>query len=198
MGHMANYFGDDTRSMRERMQAGDLYIADDPQLEADSLRAASLADQYNRLAPQNPGAAAPLLAELLDSIGEQAVVRAPLYVDYGKYITVGARTFVNYNLTALDVAPITIGDDVQIGPNVQLLTPTHPLAAGPRRDKLEAAQPISIGNNVWLGGGVIVLPGVSIGENTVVGAGAVVTRDLPANVVAVGNPARIVRDLPDS
>lgn len=195
---MAHYFENDNMSMRERMQAGDLYIADDPQLEADSLRAVSLADQYNRLAPQNPSAAAPLLSELLGSLGEQTVIRPPLYVDYGKYITIGARTFINYNLTALDVAPITIGDDVQIGPNVQLLTPTHPLAADPRRDKLEAAKPISIGNNVWLGGGVIVLPGVSIGENTVVGAGAVVTRDLPANVVALGNPARVVRDLPEA
>ncbi|MGW9404340.1 sugar O-acetyltransferase [Arthrobacter sp. NPDC055585] len=195
---MAHYFENDNMSMRERMQAGDLYIADDPQLEADSLRAVSLADQYNRLAPQNPSAAAPLLSELLGGLGEQTVIRPPLYVDYGKYITVGARTFINYNLTALDVAPITIGDDVQIGPNVQLLTPTHPLAADPRRDKLEAAKPISIGNNVWLGGGVIVLPGVSIGENTVVGAGAVVTRDLPANVVALGNPARVVRDLPEA
>lgn len=193
---MANYFEGDSRSMRERMQAGDLYIADDPQLETDSLRAISLADQYNRLWAQNPEAAAPLLAELLGSMGEGTVIRPPIHVDYGKYISVGARTFINYNFTALDVAPITIGDDVQIGPNVQLLTPTHPLAAGPRRDKLEAAKPITIGNNVWLGGGVIVLPGVSIGENTVVGAGAVVTRDLPANVVAVGNPARVVRDLP--
>ncbi|MEB7503029.1 sugar O-acetyltransferase [Arthrobacter koreensis] len=195
---MTNYFENDARSMRERMQAGDLYIADDPQLEADSLRASSLSDQYNRLGPQNPAAAAPLLAELLGGLGEGTVIRPPIYVDYGKYITVGARTFINFNLTALDVAPITIGDDVQIGPNVQLLTPTHPLAADPRRDKLEAARPIAIGNNVWLGGGVMVLPGVSIGENTVVGAGAVVTRDLPANVIAVGNPARIVRELPNA
>jgi maltose O-acetyltransferase len=94
---------------------------------------------------------------------------------------------------ALDVARITIGDDVQIGPNVQLLTPTHPTAAGPRRDKWEAARPIVIGDNVWLGGGVIVLPGVTIGDNTVVGAGSVVVRDLPPDVVAVGNPARVVR-----
>ena len=195
---MANYFENDSRSMRDRMQAGDLYIADDPQLEADSLRAASLSDQYNRLSPQDPDAAAPLLAELLGGIGEQSVIRAPLFVDYGKYLTVGARTFINFNLTALDVAAITIGDDVQIGPNVQLLTPTHPLEAEARRDKLEAAQPITIGNNVWLGGGVIVLPGVNIGENTVVGAGSVVTRDLPANVVAVGNPARVIRELPES
>ncbi|MEB7447046.1 sugar O-acetyltransferase [Arthrobacter koreensis] len=195
---MAKYFENDSRSMRDRMQAGDLYIADDPQLEADSLRAASLSDQYNRLSPQDPDAAAPLLAELLGGIGEQSVIRAPLFVDYGKYLTVGARTFINFNLTALDVAAITIGDDVQIGPNVQLLTPTHPLEAEARRDKLEAAKPITIGNNVWLGGGVIVLPGVNIGENTVVGAGSVVTRDLPANVVAVGNPARVIRELPES
>lgn len=195
---MAKYFENDSRSMRDRMQAGDLYIADDPQLEADSLRAASLSDQYNRLSPQDPDAAAPLLAELLGGIGEQSVIRAPLFVDYGKYLTVGARTFINFNLTALDVAAITIGDDVQIGPNVQLLTPTHPLEAEARRDKLEAAQPITIGNSVWLGGGVIVLPGVNIGENTVVGAGSVVTRDLPANVVAVGNPARVIRELPES
>ncbi len=96
---------------------------------------------------------------------------------------------------ALDVCAITIGDDVQIGPNVQLLTPTHPVEPGPRRDKWEAGAPITIGDNVWLGGGAIVLAGVSIGDNTIVGAGAVVTKDLPANVVAVGNPARVVRAL---
>ena len=96
---------------------------------------------------------------------------------------------------ALDVARITIGEDVQIGPNVQLLTPTHPVDPEPRRAKLEAAKPITIGNNAWLGGGVIVCPGVTIGDNTVVGAGSVVVRDLPPNVVAVGNPARIVRKI---
>lgn len=121
--------------------------------------------------------------------------RQRLLLDYGSNITVGARTFVNYNLTALDVAAITIGEDCQIGPNVQLLTPTHPLEPGPRRDKLEAARPIVIGDNVWLGGGAIVLPGVTIGDNSVIGAGAVVTRDVPANVVAVGNPARPVRNV---
>lgn len=192
---MTDYFEGDPRSMRERMQAGEMYIADDAELAADSRRAISLADRYTRLWPQDPDTAVALLAELLGEIGEGTEIRPPLYVDYGKYISIGARTFINYNFTALDVAPISIGDDVQIGPNVQLLTPTHPLAPGPRRDKLEAARPITIGNNVWLGGGVVVLPGISIGANTVVGAGAVVTRDLPANVVAVGNPARIVREL---
>jgi maltose O-acetyltransferase len=123
------------------------------------------------------------------------VIRPPFRCDYGYQTSIGARTFANWGLIALDVAKITIGDDVQIGPNVQLLPPTHPVAAGPRRDKWEAALPITIGDNVWLGGGAIVLPGVTIGDNTVVGAGAVVTRDLPANVVAVGNPARVVRQV---
>jgi maltose O-acetyltransferase len=98
---------------------------------------------------------------------------------------------------ALDVARITIGDDVQIGPYVQLLTPTHPLEPEPRRQKWEAAEPITIGDNVWLGGGAVVCPGVTIGADTVVGAGSVVTRDLPAGVLALGAPARVVRPLPD-
>lgn len=115
--------------------------------------------------------------------------------DYGVHLCVGARTFVNFGLVALDVAQITIGDDVQIGPNVQLLTPVHPVEPDSRRNKLEAAKPISIGDNVWLGGAAIVCPGVTIGENTVVGAGSVVTKDLPANVLAVGNPARSIREL---
>ncbi|GAA0914758.1 sugar O-acetyltransferase [Virgisporangium aurantiacum] len=128
--------------------------------------------------------------------GPDTVIRPPLYVDYGGHLRVGARTFANYGLVALDVAPITIGDDVQIGTNVQLLTPTHPVDPELRRAKWEAARPIVIGDNVWLGSGAIVLAGVTIGANTVVGAGAVVTRDLPANVVAVGNPARVVREIP--
>ena len=109
----------------------------------------------------------------------------------------GARTFANFGLVCLDVARISIGDDVQIGPNVQLLTATHPVEAGPAATSGRAAQPITIGDNVWLGGGVIVCPGVSIGENTVVGAGALVVSDLPANVVAVGTPARVIRTLGD-
>ena len=110
-------------------------------------------------------------------------------------VLVRTHKFAMMGLTALDVAPITIGDDCQIGPHVQLLTPTHPVEPQPRRDKLEAAKPITIGDNVWLGGGVVVCPGVTIGDNAVIGAGSVVTRDIPANVVAVGNPARVVREI---
>ncbi len=181
--------------MRERMLAGDPYIADDAELAEDSARALDLSAAYNATSVRQGSLRRRLLEELLGAVGEGTELRPPLHVDYGSHIRIGARCFANFGLVALDVAAITIGDDVQIGPNVQLLTPTHPLEPGPRRDKWEAAEPIVIGDNVWLGGGVIVLPGVTIGENTVVGAGAVVTRDLPANAVAVGNPARVVRVL---
>lgn len=191
----SDYFADDPRSNLERMLAGDLYIADDPEIAKRQRRAMRLAVRYQAAYLEDAVGSRPILAELLGSVGEDVDLRPPLYVDYGSNITIGARTFVNYNLTALDVARITIGEDCQLGPNVQLLTPTHPLEPDPRRDKLEAARPITIGDNVWIGGGAIVCPGVTIGDNSVVGAGAVVTRDIPANVVAVGNPARPVREL---
>ena len=185
---------DADRSVRERMLAGEAYLADDPELIAMHQRAVGLMEGYNA-AGRARGERRRILRELFSSVGEETAIRPPLYVDYGAHISIGARCFANYGLMALDVCEITIGDDVQIGPNVQLLTPTHPLEPGPRRDKWEAGAPITIGDNVWLGGGVIVLAGVSIGDNTVVGAGAVVTKDLPADVVAVGNPARVVRSL---
>ncbi|MGW7071048.1 sugar O-acetyltransferase [Streptomyces sp. NPDC054855] len=190
-----DYFADDPRTNLERMLAGDLYIADDPDIARRQQNAMRLAARYQSVFLEDAGEARTVLAELLASVGEGVEVRPPLYVDYGSNISIGARTFVNYHLTALDVARITIGEDCQIGPNVQLLTPTHPLEPGPRRDKLEAALPITIGDNVWLGGGVIVCPGVTVGDNSVIGAGAVVTKDVPADVVAVGNPARPVRSL---
>jgi maltose O-acetyltransferase len=180
------------------MQAGDLYRADDPVVLEALLSASDLMDAYNLTTGRQQPLRDALLARLLGAIGADTFIRPPLYIDYGTNITIGARCFANYGLTALDVAPITIGDDVLFGPHVQLLTPTHPLEPGPRRDKWEAAKPITIEDNVWLGGGVIVLPGVTIGENTVVGSGAVVTKDLPANVVAVGNPAKAIRGLDDA
>jgi maltose O-acetyltransferase len=185
----------DRRSQRDRMLAGDLYVADDPELAADSLRALQLTREFNDSDPADPGARLAVLRRLLGSLGEGSEIRPPLRCDYGYQTHVGARTFVNFGVVLLDVATITIGDDVQVGPYVQFLTPTHPIEAEPRRAKLEAARPIVVGDNVWLGGGVIICPGVSIGANTVVGAGAIVTKDLPADVVAVGNPARVVRRL---
>jgi maltose O-acetyltransferase len=185
----------DQRSQRDRMLAGDSYIASDPELAEDNRRAMRLMEEFNRSAAGAPQQHRRILADLLGAFGEDAAIRPPLYCDYGYQIRVGARTFINFGLVALDVATITIGDDVQIGPNVQLLTPAHPVEAELRRARWESARPITIENNAWLGGGVIVLPGITIGENTVVGAGAVVTGDLPASVIAVGNPARVVRSL---
>ncbi len=185
----------DARTQRERMLAGDLYLADDPELEAEAAHARRLEHAFNTSAADELDERDAILRQLLGACGEASHVRPPLHCDYGYNLRLGARVFVNCGLVALDVAAITIGDDVQIGPNVQLLTPTHPLDAEQRRARWESADPITIGDNVWLGGGVIVVGGVTIGENTVVGAGSVVVRDLPAGVLAVGNPARVVRPL---
>ena len=173
------------------MLAGELYIADDPDLAADYARCERALLRYNATTDRAEHAA--ILADLLDKVGEDVCVRPPFRIEYGYQTSIGARTFVNYGAVFLDVGEIVVGADVQIGPNVQLLTATHPIEPGPRRDKWESCEPITLEDNVWLGGGVIVCPGVTIGENTVVGAGAVVPRDLPPNVVAVGNPARSVK-----
>ena len=186
---------DGTQSMYERMLAGEPYIADDPRIAEAAHTAMDLMSAYNATSSRQEPLRRRLLEQLLGSLGQDTVIRPPFYVDYGTNIRIGDRSFANFGLTALDVAAITIGDDVQIGPHVQLLTPTHPLEAGPRRDKWESARPITIGDNVWLGGGAVVCPGVTVGADTVVGAGAVVTRDLPAGVLAVGSPARVVRSL---
>ena len=177
------------------MLAGQPYLAADPVLTEERLRAAELTKTYNESPPGEPAARRRLLDELLGSFGEGSEVRPPFYCDYGYQTHIGANVFVNFGLVALDVAAIRIGDDVQLGPYVQLLTPTHPVAPEERRSKLEAAEPIVVEENVWLGGGVVVGPGVTIGAGTVVGAGAVVVRDLPPSVVALGVPARVVREL---
>jgi maltose O-acetyltransferase len=152
-------------------------------------------EQFNTMDPNDSAGCRSVLIELLGALGEGSEIRPPFWCDYGYQTTVGARTFINFGLVSLDVASVTIGDDVQIGTNVQLLPRPIPWKPGPRRDKWENALPIVIGNNAWLGGGVIVGPGVTIGENTVLGAGSIVIRDLPTNVVAVGNPARVIRTL---
>jgi maltose O-acetyltransferase len=183
------------RTQKERLEAGELYVADDPVLQAELRRAALLTKAFNDSPPDDVQRRRLLLEDLLGSLGEGAEIRPPLHCDYGYRLHIGARTFVNFGLIALDVATISVGADVQVGPNVQLLTATHPLEPEPRRAKWEMAQPIAIGDNAWLGGAVIVCPGVTIGADTVIGAGSVVTRDLPAGVLAVGSPARVVREL---
>jgi len=179
---------------KERMLRGELYLAADAELVADSRRCRELLARFNDLEATDDERAQ-VLAKLLGRLGEGAQVRPPLQMDYGYQTTVGRGTFINVGAVILDVGRVTIGADVQIGPNVQLLTPTHPLEPEVRRTGLEAAEPITIEDNVWLGGGVIVCPGVTIGRDTVVGAGSVVTKDLPPGVLAVGNPAHVIRRL---
>ena len=187
---------DDPRSHYQRMVDGDLYIADaDPRIVAEQEAAHRLMEAYNATPSGDRARRHELLGRLLGAVGRDVVVRAPFYCDFGTHLVIGDRTFVNFGLVALDVAPITIGADCQLGPDVQLLTPIHPLDAGPRRDKWERAAPITLGDNVWLGGGVIVLPGVTVGDHAVVGAGSVVSRDVPPGVLALGSPARVVREL---
>lgn len=176
------------------MERGEPYRANDPELAAARARAEELVARYNATSHAEQQLRNRLLGELLGAVGEHVYVQPPFRCDYGTYISIGSGTFVNYDCVLLDVAPITIGTGCQLGPKVQLLTPTHPTDPEERRLGWEAGEPISIGDNVWLGGGVIVCPGVSIGDDTTVGAGAVVVTDLPAGVVAAGNPARIIRE----
>jgi maltose O-acetyltransferase len=182
-------------AMKERMLRGELYVADDPDLAADHARAQRILDRYNVTGHDEQDERDALLRELLGSVGEGVIVKPAFRCDYGTYVSIGDGSFLNYDCVMLDIAPIAIGARCWLASCVQLLAATHPIDPIPRRDGWEYGAPITIADNVWLGGGVIVCPGVTIGEHTVVGAGAVVTRDLPAGVVAYGNPARVVREI---
>jgi maltose O-acetyltransferase len=181
--------------MKDRMLRSELYIADDPDLATDFGRAQRLLERYNRSSYDEQDERDRILRELLGSCGEGVHVRPTFYCEYGTPVSIGAGTFINFECVMLDVAPITIGAACQIATRVQFLTATHPIDPEPRRIGWEYAEPITLGDNVWLGGGVTVCPGVTIGDDTVVGAGAVVSRDLPAGVVAVGCPARVLREI---
>jgi maltose O-acetyltransferase len=182
--------------MKDRSLRGELYIADDPDIAADFDRAQELLARFNGAAPRAGDERAALLRQLLRHVGEDVVVRSPFFCEYGN-VSIGDGTFVNIGAVLLDVMPVTIGAHCQIATNVQLLTATHPIDPEPRRIGWEYAEPITIEDNVWLGGGVIVCPGVTIGKDTVVGAGAVVSKNLPPGVVAAGVPARVVREIGD-
>jgi maltose O-acetyltransferase len=183
--------------MKERMLRGELYIADDPELAADFARAQELVERYNRTAHAEQEERDAILRELLSDVGDGVVVRPPFRCEYGTRLRIGAGTFVNYDCLILDVASVTVGAACQIATRVQLLTATHPIHPKPRRIGWESGEPIVLGDNVWLGGGVIVCPGVTIGDDTVVGAGAVVAAHLPPGVVAAGVPARVLREIGD-
>lgn len=180
---------------REKMVSGELYDPLDPQLVDERRRARLLCKALNDSPEDAPIERARVLRELIPNAGPNLWLQPPFYCDYGTNITAGANVFFNFNCVVLDVAPVTIGSHVLCGPAVQLYTATHPLSALERRKGLEGGAPIWIEDDVWLGGGVIVLPGVRIGQGAVIGAGSVVTKDVPSRVFAAGNPCRVIRPL---
>ena len=191
--------GEKTMTEQEKAAAGLLYDANyDPALLEQRRRCKELCHTFNQLSPtRRETEGARLLRTLLGSVGERPVVTAPFWCDYGCNITLGDDFYANHNCIMLDGAPITIGSHVFFGPNCCLSTAGHPLDAERRNQGLEYAKPITIGDDVWLGANVTVLPGVTIGRGAVIGAGSVVTRDIPAGVVAVGVPCRPVRPVPE-
>jgi maltose O-acetyltransferase len=181
-----------TRSEKDKMLAGELYDASDAQIQAEQRGAMIWLARYNGLLATPPSERLPVLRERLAKVGDGADVRPPFHCDYGFNISLGAGVFLNFNCVILDVVAVSIGDKTQIGPGVQILTADHPRDPAERRAGLEFGRPISIGRNVWIGGAAVILPGVTIGDDAVIGAGAVVTRDVPSGMTVVGNPARQV------
>lgn len=175
------------------MLAGELYVAADPELVAMRRRARRLTRAFNATTEEEPDERLRILRELFGAVGPRAEVEPPFRCDYGSHVFVGDNFYANFGCVILDCAAVRIGRNVMFAPNVQLFAATHPIVAAERIAGPELARPITIGDNVWVGGGAIVCPGVTIGDNAVIGAGSVVTRDVPANVVAAGNPCRVIR-----
>lgn len=180
----------------EKMRSGLEYYAKNPELEARRLRARQKTRAYNQTMPDALAARQQILEDLLGRpLNFDILIEPPFYCDYGDNIILEGDFYANFGLIILDCAPVTIGDKVMIGPGTQLCTATHPLEPEPRVSGLEFARPIAIGSRTWLGAGVIVLPGVTIGEDVVIGAGSVVTRDIPSGTLAYGNPCRVQRNI---
>ena len=184
------------RSEKEKMLLGEIYDANnDPQLLVERDSCKNRCFEFNNIHPSDKEKRKEIIKNILGKTGEEYLVEQPFMCDYGYNIELGENFYSNHNLIILDAAKITFGDNVFIAPNCSFYTAGHPLNVEQRNKGLEYAYPISIGNNVWIGGNVTVLPGVTIGDNTTIGAGSVVTKDIPANVLAVGNPCRVIRDL---
>jgi maltose O-acetyltransferase len=175
------------------MLRGEPYLANDPALLLERKSCRRLCERFNATSFGETDARRAVLRDLLGEISDDAEVMAPFQCDYGYHISIGARTFINYGAVVLDGAMVMIGQDVQIGPGVMLLTALHPLDPDDRRRGVETAAPVTIGDGAWLATGAIVCPGVSIGANTVIGAGSVVTKDMPARHLCFGNPCRVIR-----
>lgn len=178
------------------MHRGELYMPDDPEIVAEQVRCLDRLYEYNSTRPTEADKREKLLSEMFAQIGEGCYIEPPLHANFGgRHCHWGKHIYANFNLTMVDDTGIYVGDNTMFGPNVVLATAGHPILPELREKGCQYNVPIHIGKNCWLGAGVIVLPGVTIGDNTVVGAGSVVTKDLPANVVAVGNPCRVLREI---
>jgi maltose O-acetyltransferase len=182
------------RSEKEKMLAGELYDPADAQLSAERQRARELWHALNALGPRDNERRHALLAELLGA-ANGADIQPPFFCDYGSQIEIGRNAYFNVNCVVLDVMPVRIGDNALFGPGVQIYTASHPMTTAGRRAGLECAKPVTIGDDVWVGGSAVVCPGVVIGSGSVIGAGSVVTRSIPEGVLAAGNPCRVIRRL---
>ncbi len=184
------------KTEREKMLAGELYDALDPELVQARERARDLCQDFNATREREQATRRQILCELLGSGGDSVWMQPPFYCDYGCHIHLGERVYFNFNCVVLDVCEVRIGDFSFFGPGVQIYTATHPLDARLRRTQ-EFGKPVRIGSDVWVGGGAILCPGVTIGSRTVIGAGSVVTKDIPDGVLAAGNPCRVLREITD-
>lgn len=181
---------------KDKMLKGLLYYADkDELLKRERLQCKKLCHEYNQLSPENMKERENLLKQILASTQERFLVEQPFVCDYGYNIEIGENFYSNHNLTILDCNKVKFGDNVFIGPNCSFYCAMHPLDIKTRNEGLEYAKPITVGNNVWFGGNVVVLAGVTIGDGVVVGAGSVVTKNVPNNVVIAGNPAKIIKEI---
>lgn len=182
-----------TRTEKEKMLAGDLYRPGAPEIQADQAATRKWLVRYNASLGSPIDERNALLVERLGEVGKGAVIRPPFHCDYGFNIRLGSDAFLNFNCVILDVVEVTIGDRTQVGPAVQIYAADHPRDPAQRREGLEWGRSVRIGRDVWIGGGAIILPGVTIGDNAIVGAGSVVTHDVPAGATVAGNPARVIK-----
>lgn len=183
------------KTEKQKMLSGELYNSFVPELIKERETAYAFCNELNKIGKATPQQRESILRQLLGKCGKNPWIESPFFCDYGYQIHLGDDVFINFNCTILDCMPVKIGNKVLIGPNVQLYSATHPISHEQRRAGLESAASITIGDDVWIGGGVVICPGVSIGERTVIGAGSVVTKSIPSDVVAAGNPCKIIRHL---
>ena len=180
---------------RERMKDGRLYFCTDEAIANEQLQCLELLYDYNQTRPTEQPKRRELLKVLLAEVGENCYIEPPLHANWGRNTHLGSNVYANFNLTLVDDTDIYIGDSVMIGPNVTIATAGHPVDPELRRKVAQFNIPVRIGNNVWIGAGAVILPGVTIGDDSVIGAGSIVTKDIPAGVVAVGNPCRVLRPI---